>query len=74
LLVGLRGVKRCLWRSSSTRFAIPSIQPQHSASSTACDQLITCLPVAFFHMPTQTSVAVSWCASSHAPNAAGDSK
>ena len=47
LLPGLRGVKRCMWRSSSMRRITPSIQPKHSAWSTACDQVIVCLPVAF---------------------------
>jgi hypothetical protein len=31
LLPGLRGVKRCLCRSSSMRFSRPSIHPKQSA-------------------------------------------
>ena len=34
--VFLRGVKRWMWRSSSMRRSSPSIQPKHSAWSTAC--------------------------------------
>ena len=35
VLCGRRGVKRCTNQSSSMRFARPSIQPKHSATSTA---------------------------------------
>ena len=74
LLPFLRGVKRCRWRSSSIRLSLPSIQPKHSAWSTACDQVIVCLPVAFFQKPTCTSVSESWCSSSHSRKCSGPSK
>ena len=48
LLVGLRGVKRWMWRSPSTEFRRPSIQPKQSASSTASDHVRLGLPVCFF--------------------------
>ena len=59
LLPRLRGVKRWRWRSSSIELSVPSIQPKQSAWSTACDQLMRCLPVPFFQKPTSTSVSVS---------------
>jgi hypothetical protein len=34
MLAALRGVKRCVALSSSTRRRTPSIQPTHSASAT----------------------------------------
>jgi hypothetical protein len=48
LLDGLRGVKRCMWRSSSILFRRPSIHPKHSAWSTACDHVSDGFPVCFF--------------------------
>jgi hypothetical protein len=41
------GVNRWTWAPSSIRFRIPSIQPTHSASSTASVQTTLGRPVAF---------------------------
>ena len=48
LLFARRGVKRCLYRSSSMLRMIPSIQPKRSATSTACAHAIDSRPEPFF--------------------------
>ena len=40
-----RGVQRCMYRSSSIRFTMPSIHPKHSASSSASSYVTLALPV-----------------------------
>ena len=74
LLVALRGVHRCRLVSSSMRWATESIQPQHSASTTASSQVRPRSGTCFLLRPIQSSVAVSWLAASQAPNSSGPEK
>ncbi len=74
VLPRFRGVKRFLYRVSSTVCRTLSIQPKQSASSTASGQVMLGTPLAFLWKPTTSSVSVSWLASSHARNSAGVAK
>ena len=47
VLRALRGVKRIVYRSSSTVRRTPSIQPKHSASSTDSGQVMLGFPEPF---------------------------
>src|SRR3954453_4134328 len=69
-----RGVSRWTWLMSSMRFRIPSIQPKHSASSTACAQVTLGRPDPFLYWPSHSWSAVSWFSSNHSHSSAGVAK
>ena len=73
-LFARRGVNRCTYHSSSSRRAMPSIQPKQSATSTAVVQLIDVTPVAFLAIRIQTCVAVDAFSTSQVSNALSSSK
>ncbi len=74
VLCGRRGVKRCTNQSSSMRFERPSIQPKHSATSTAPAQSSDATPVCFLAIRTSTSSASAPLASSQASNSSAVAK
>jgi hypothetical protein len=73
-LFARRGVNRCTYHSSSSRRAMPSIQPKQSATSTAVVQSIDVTPVPFLAIRIQTCDAVDALSTSQASNALSSSK
>jgi hypothetical protein len=69
-LRGRRGVNRRQELSSSRVRACPSIQPKHSASSTACCQVSVVTQPPFLVRASHTPGEVVWLSSSHARSAA----
>src|SRR4051795_11810328 len=73
-LLARRGVNRCTYHSSSSRRAMPSIQPKQSATSTAVVQSIDVTPVPFLAIRTHTCEVVDALPTSQASNALSSSK
>lgn len=69
----LRGLNRCA-RTSPIHRDTESIQPTHSASTTASSQVSPWCACPFGRRSIHTSGAVSWCRSSQARNAVASSK
>src|SRR5215831_17946231 len=69
-LFGPRGVYRCRNECSSNAFRMPSIQPQHKTTSSACAGVTDARRDDFLWILIHTSGSVSWCAASHVWNAA----
>ncbi len=69
-LRGRRGVSRLQELPSSRLRACPSIQPKHSASSTACCQVSVVTEPPFLVRASHTPGEAVWLSSSHARSAA----
>src|SRR4249920_2672200 len=70
MLRARRGVKRCRNDRSSNDLRMPSIQPQHNATSIACALVTVGRPDPFLCNFSQISVSRAWLAFIHATNAA----
>jgi hypothetical protein len=74
VLLGPRGEYRCRNDRSSNPFRMPSIQPQHRATSSACAGVTDASPDDLLWTLIQTSGSASWWALSHLSNAVSVAK
>ena len=73
-LRGLRGLYRCKNERSSRDLRMPLIQPQHSATSSACATVTDGKPESFLWTLSHISVSRAWCAASQVSKSASVQK